>query len=115
MFGPIYMIRPGDPLPGQVTLLPEELDKEYKRPAKTLPRPSSHWLEWVECAKAGKQASADFQYGGMITQVALLGDIAIRQKGELLRFDREGARFTNSESANQLFQQAYRPGWTLPT
>jgi predicted dehydrogenase len=115
IYGPIYMSRPGPPMPGQVTLLPEELDKAYKRPEKTIARPSSHWIEWVEASKLGKQPSADFEYGGMVTQVCLLGDIAIRHKGQILRFDPHVGRFTNSESANQMFAGTYRQGWTLPT
>lgn len=54
---------PGKPLPGQVRLVSEDLDKEYRRPAPTLARPGSHWLEWVECAKAGAQPSCDFMAG----------------------------------------------------
>jgi len=112
--GPIYNSQPGVPLPGQVRLVPEALDKEYKRPAKTLPRPRSHWLEWVECARERKPASAHFGYAGIITQIALLGDIAIRHKGQRLRFDAKHERFTNSETANHMFQAQPRQGWSLP-
>jgi Oxidoreductase family, C-terminal alpha/beta domain len=114
VYGALYQSNPGRPLPGQVRLVPEELDKEYRRPAPTLARPSSHWLEWVECAKAGKQPSCDFNYGGMVTQIALLGDIAMRHKGQMLRFDRKKGRFTNSESANKMFDSTYREEWKLP-
>jgi predicted dehydrogenase len=113
VYGPVYSSLPG--APKQVWLLPEELNKSYKRPAKTLPRPSSHWLEWVECARAGTQPSANWQYGGALTQVCLLGNIAIRFKGQMLRFDPKKEKFTNSESANAMFQRAYRAGWSLPT
>jgi hypothetical protein len=115
VFGPMYMSRPGEPLPGQVTLLPEELNKSYKRPEKTIPRPTSHWLEWVEASKARTQASADFEYGGMITQITLLGDIAIRHKRQLLYFDSKSQKFKNSDSANKMFETPYRAGWTLPS
>jgi predicted dehydrogenase len=114
LYGPMYKSNPGAPLPGQVRLLPEELDKSYKRPDKTIFRPSSHWLEWVDCAKAGKQPSADFAYGGVVTQIALLGDLAIRNKGKLLRYDADAGRFTNCEAANQAFSHVSRPGWGLP-
>lgn len=103
---------PGVPVPGQVKLVPEELDKSYKRPDKTLPRVQSHWLEWVECLKARKPASANFGYGGMVTEIALLGNIAIRNKGKILRFDTKKGNFTNSDEANKLLQRPYREGWT---
>jgi Oxidoreductase family, C-terminal alpha/beta domain len=72
-------------------------------------------MEWAECAKSGKQASADFQYGGAITQIALLGNIAIRHKKQLLRFNAKKEKFINSETANAMFQRSYRDGWTLPS
>jgi predicted dehydrogenase len=112
VYGPVYSSLPG--IPKQVWLLPEELDKAYKRPEKTLPRPTSHWLEWIECAKNGTQPSANWQYGGMITQMALLGNIAIRHKGQVLRFDAKREKFTNSPSADAMFAGPSREGWSLP-
>ena len=114
-YGPIYNGKPGTTVTGLVKLYPEELDRDYKRPAKSLPRPESHWLEWVECAKTGKQASANFDYGGLVTQIALLGDIAIRHKGTPLRFDAKKRKFHGNESANKAFDYYSRPGWELPT
>ena len=111
--GPVYSSKPG--VPKQVWLLPEDLDKSYKRPAKTLPRPSSHWLEWVESARTGKQPSASWQYGGPLTELCLLGNIAIRHKGQTLRFDSEAGKITNSDSANAMFGRPSRSGWALPT
>lgn len=114
VYGPIYNGKPRATVENLVRLFPEELNRSYKRPAKTLPRPESHWLEWIAAAREGKQPSADFSYGGIVTQVALLGDIAIRNKGTLLRFHAKSGKFTNSEAANQAFQSFARPGWTLP-
>jgi hypothetical protein len=96
-------------------LVPEELDREYKRPAKSLPRPESHWIEWVEAAKTGKPASTDFASSGVLTQICLLGNIAIRQKGKILRYDARAGTFANSDAANAAFQRAYREGWKLPS
>ena len=114
VFGPIYNGKPGEIVPGMVTLLPAELDKEYKRPAKTLPRSPGHWMEWVERAKAGEQGDADFNYGGRVSQIALLGDIAIHHKGKSLSFDSRTERFTNSDTANRMFDRPSREGWALP-
>jgi predicted dehydrogenase len=114
LFGPIYTGKPGETVAELVKLLPEELDRSYKRPAKTLARPKSHWLEWTECAKSGKQPSTEFQYGGVLTQIALLGDIAIRNKGTLLRFDRKSGKFLNNDRANRAIGHFSRPGWQLP-
>ncbi len=111
-FGEIYASRP-DALK-LVKLLPEELDKDYKRPAKTIPRiATSHCMEWVECAKAGKQTSCNFEYGGNVCMVAMLGDIAIRNKGVKLHWDAKSGKFKEAE-ANKFLQRQYRKGWELP-
>jgi predicted dehydrogenase len=115
VFGLMYRGQPQAAVPGLVRLLPEDLDRSFERPAKTLARPKSHWLEWVDALKERQPASANFAYGAIGTEFALLGDIAIRHKGKILRFDAATGKFANSESANRMFQRKYREGWTLPT
>ncbi len=97
-----------------VWLLPKDLDMSYKRPAKTLPRGTMNWMEWIEAAKAGRQSSATWAYGGPLTQICLLGDIAIRNKGVLLEYDAKKERFKNSEAANAMLSRQVRTGWALP-
>lgn len=113
VYGPVYSSEPG--AMKQVWLVPNELDKSYKRPAWTLPRPSSHWMEWAEAAKAGTQPSGNWTYGGLVTQICLLGNVAIRLKGKKLLFDASTGKFTNSSTANTLFERPRRAGWALPT
>lgn len=112
VYGPVYSSKPFEPK--QVWLLPAELDKSYKRPEKALPRPSSHWLEWVNCAMNHTQPSANWQYGGLLTELCLLGDIAIQFHGSKLEFDPAGKRFRHHQQANEMFQRPYRSGWELP-
>jgi predicted dehydrogenase len=112
VYGPVYSSLPG--APKQVWLLPEELDRAYKRPTPTLSRPRSHWLEWIDAARTGKQTSANWQYGGLITEICLLGNIAIAQRGTSLIFAPKTRRFTNSSAANDLFHRPSREGWQLP-
>jgi hypothetical protein len=51
-----------------------------------------------------------FGYGGKLTAVALMGNIAARVKGKLL-FDGKKQQFTNSEAANKLMTYKPRDGW----
>lgn len=100
--------------PGKIQLIPEALDRAYKRPAPTLPRAKSHWMDWVESAKAGRPAGSNFDFGGVLAGVGCLGNIACRRKGKILDFDEKQRRFTNDDEANKMLTRYYRPGWELP-
>lgn len=101
--------------PTKVRMFPPELERDYKRPPKTLPRPFNHWWDWAESAKAGKPAGAGFSYGGPMTETALVGNIAATQKGKILYYDAKAARFENNPEADKLLRVPYREGWELPS
>ena len=69
--------------------------------------------DWIRACKDGKPASSTFDYGGPLTEMALLGMIAIRVKDQRLEWDAENVRFTNNDAANELLHIDYREGWTL--
>jgi predicted dehydrogenase len=104
---------PGAATSSLVKLYPDSLNKEYRRPARTLPRPASHWIQWIDSLRAGKPGDANFAYSGKLSQLSMLGNIAIRNKGKLLHFDAKKERFTD-EAANRLIDTPYRKGWALP-
>lgn len=112
VYGPVYSSKPAQPK--QVWLLPTELNSAYARPNKTLPRPASHWSEWVECAMQNSQPSANWQYGGLLTALCLLGNIAIQFHGTKLNFNAASRSFTDHDAANALFTSTARKGWALP-
>jgi hypothetical protein len=85
------------------------LSKEPTRLAKS----AGHYKEWINSCKSGKRAGSDFSYGGPLTEVALLGLIAIRCKGEKLQWDSAAMKFTNSDRANRLLKRPFREGWSL--
>ena len=100
----------------KVRLWPPELDREFKRPDPTLPRPWNHWADWVVSAKAGKPASSGTAYGGVMSEIALMGNGAGAEPGKVLEYDAKAGRFTNSDEANKMvLTRTYRPGWELPT
>jgi hypothetical protein len=101
--------------PTKVRMFPEELEKSYKQPNKTLPRPFNHWWDWLESAKARKPAGAPFSYGGLMTETALLGNIGYTQRGKVLYYDAKAGWFVNNEEANRLLRVSYREGFPLPT
>ncbi len=98
---------------GGVRIFPEEKMRDYKRPPKTLPRVKSHHGDWLNAIKSGKEAGSNFDYGGPLTEIALLGIIATRKLGEKLEWDAEIAQFPNCSDANQYIRPMFREGWTL--
>jgi predicted dehydrogenase len=130
-------LEPGRPLPGSgalligdkgtilhgshgadgVRLIPEARMQEYKRPPKTLRRvPEGHEGDWLRACKEGPDGvppCSPFEYGGALTEMVLLGVLAIRMKDQRLEWDSQNLRFTNNDAANELLRIQYREGWTL--
>lgn len=102
---------------GGLRIVPESKMKEYKPPQKTITRvrggDAGHEQDWVRACKDGKPASSNFDYGGPLTEMVLLGVVAMRVKDQKLVWDGENMRFANSGQANELVQPPYREGWTL--
>jgi predicted dehydrogenase len=107
-----------------VRLIPEEKMKAYKRPEKTLPRSADgHYKEFVEACKSGKPTGSNFDFASLVTETALLGNVAIltgKERGygsclirEKLNWDGPNMKFTNVSEANQYIHRRYRQGWEL--
>ena len=100
-----------------VRIIPEARMLEYRRPPKSIRRVTEgHEGDWLRACKEGPGGTppcSTFEYGGALTEMVLLGMIAIRMKDERLAWDSAGLRFTNNEKANELLHVQYRPGWTL--
>lgn len=102
---------------GGLKLLPKELMRDYKQPPKTIPRvkecQGAHEQDWVRACKEGNPASSNFEYGGALTTMVLLGVLAMRLKDRKLDWDGAALRFTNDDEANKMVNPPYREGWTL--
>jgi predicted dehydrogenase len=97
----------------QVRLIQEAKMLAYKKPSPTIPRAKEHHRDWLDAIRNGKKAGSDFSYGGPLTEIALLGIIAIKMGGTKLEWDSRKARFKNSNEANQYLNPPYRAGWKL--
>jgi len=97
-------------------ILPETLMEQHagkNAPAESIPRVQGHGWDWIEAIRTGRKAGSHFGYGGPLTQVALLGLIALKYPGQTLRWDDAAMRFTNNDEANTHVKAIYRPGWTV--
>jgi predicted dehydrogenase len=102
---------------GSRLLIPfgDDADMSYynRRPKeKMLPDVGHFQKEWTNACKGNLKTSCDFEYGGTMIEMMLLGLVAYRL-GKKLEYDGATGRVTNSEEANALLKRQYRPGWTL--
>lgn len=102
---------------GGLRLLPRAKAREYTQPEPSLPRVESgegaHERDWIRACKDGKPASSSFEYGGPLSEMVLLGVLAMRVPDRLLRWDGAALAVTNNDEANALVNPPYREGWTL--
>jgi predicted dehydrogenase len=97
-----------------VKIVPDEKMKSYKPPAATLPRVGDHYKDFVAAIREGRKAGSDFAlYGGPLTEIAMLGIIAMNFPKRKLSWDGEAARFTDGDEANRFLHPPYRKGWSL--
>ena len=71
-----------------------------------------HHIDWLAACRGEKSAGANFGYGGPLTEIAVLGDIAQQMPGTELNWDASNMTFSNSQADERLHYQ-YRDGWSL--
>jgi len=103
---------------GGLVFLPKERVRAFDRPPKVLrrmpQRDNAHEQDWIRACKEGAEsASANFDYGGPLTEMVLLGVLAMRFKDCKLEWDAKNLRFTNHDEANRLVNPPSRKGWEL--
>ena len=118
------------------SLLPTTRMAGFEEPAPTLPRVqddmNGHQRAWVEACKDGPACSSNFDYSGPLTEMVLMGNLALRSfmltetftdgagrertrypGRRKLRWDGEAMKITNFDPANQFVRRSYRDGWSL--
>ncbi len=102
---------------GGLRIVPEKQMKAYKQPEKIIRRVrTSHEGDWIRACKEGPEgtpASSNFEYGAALTEMVLLGVVAIRAKNQRLEWDPANLKFKNNDEANKLLHIDYRDGWHL--
>jgi len=98
-------------------LIPETRMREYKKPAQTIDRipdgMEGHEKDWVRACKGGKPASSNFDYSGPLSEMVLMGNLAVRFPNRRLLWDGPNMQVTNDAGANGYVRRQYRQGWTL--
>ena len=97
------------------TVYPAAVAAEAARVAQTVPRIAvPHEVNWVQACKGQAQASSPFAYAAGLTEVMLLGVVALRAgQGRKILYDGATMRVTNVPEANQYLTREYRAGWSV--
>ena len=94
-------------------IIPDTRMADYKKPPKTLWRTKAHHEEWLNAIRTGKQPGGNFDYGGPLSELAMLGIIAMRHPDIKLEWNSEKMMFNNCTAANAMITPSYRKGWKL--
>lgn len=97
---------------GQAIVYPEAHAKTLEKPQVTLPRSAGHHRDWVDAIKGGPPASSEFSYGAKLTEITLLGLVAMRT-GKIIHWDEKKMQARNCPEAAQIVKGEYREGWRL--
>ena len=69
-------------------------------------------LEWISACKGGKPGYSDFDIAAYLTEIILLGCVALRT-GKKLEWDGPGMKAKNAPESAQYVKRQYRKGWSL--
>ena len=109
--------------PGQAgpRFIPESLGWSYRKPKQTIPRvpakgrwveSSRHVQEWIRACKGGRPACSRFEIAGPLTELVLLGNVALAAGGPIT-YDLAAMKVTGSVKGDALLRRPYRKGWSL--
>lgn len=99
--------------PNGFRLLPEESFKNFQEPAPFLPRVNDNpYQEWIKACKGGDLCLSNFEYSVPLTEMVLLGNVAMRAE-EKLQWDGENLKVTNTRSADEYLKREPRKGWKV--
>ncbi|MBL9135232.1 MAG: Gfo/Idh/MocA family oxidoreductase [Verrucomicrobiales bacterium] len=97
---------------GAPRIFPMSLHEAYQRPTPSIPRSKGHHRDWIAACKGGPAASSNFEYGARLTEIILLGNVALRT-GKKLWWDAPAMKATNTAEADAYLKGEYRAGWEI--
>lgn len=102
-------------------LFPEALKEEADKVPESFPRVESdengqplHRVNWAKAARGEAEVSCPFEYASRLTEVMLLGIVALRTgQGALVEVNPDTGEIISPAEANQYVSREPRPGWEL--
>jgi predicted dehydrogenase len=90
--------------------------EDFASVAETLPKKSNwdrcHYEEWIAACKGGPKAYSNFDESGPLTEMILLGNIALRT-GRKIEWDVKKLKIAGDNEATHLLSKEYRKGWDV--
>jgi hypothetical protein len=74
----------------------------------------NHWHQWVDAVRGRGETSAPFEYAAFLTEVALLGNVALHFPHKTLAWDADEVLFPERPEADRYLSSGVRAGWELP-
>jgi predicted dehydrogenase len=98
-----------------VRIVPEEQHRAFAAPPATLPRiKGTHQRDFFRACRGGEPACAHFGYSAQLTEIVLLGCLAVRAgAGRPVEWDGPAGRCVNRPELNAHLETPYREGWRL--
>lgn len=93
-------------------IIPEKRMQEYRPPPATIPRSKGHYRDWIDACKGGPPASSNFDYAARLTEIVLLGSVALRT-GATIYWDGPQMKATNTAEAEPHIHGYFRKGWEV--
>lgn len=86
---------------------------ETNRPLR-IPESRGIYRDWIDACRGGDpHILADFDHGGPLSELLMLGNFATQFPGETLSYDPVAGRITSHVEANQKLMFQYRDGWKI--
>jgi predicted dehydrogenase len=97
---------------GTPRLLPAGRAESFTKPPQTLTRSKGHHRDWLDACKGGPPASSHFEYGARLTELALLGVLALRLR-QRVDWDAAEMEARGIGEAEPIIREPYRQGWEI--
>lgn len=99
-------------LGGNPLVIPNQSGAELPPATVQLPVSKGHYQEWLDACKGEGTVQCDFQYGALLTETCLLGNVALRA-GKAIQWNGESGEIVGNPEARRYLTRPYRQGWEL--
>lgn len=99
--------------PNGFRVLAEGKELKYDDPDPLFPRVNENpYQEWISACKGGSPCLSNFEYAVPLTEMVLLGNVALRT-GEKIAWDSQNLKAKGNSGADQFIRTEVRKGWEI--